>query len=277
MLELGRVSAQPALIVAHPGHELMVLGWVEDARPRVSILTDGSGRSGVSRIASSEKVLRDARADVGSVWGAVSEPACYAAMLDGNVAMFVDLAVRLADDLTAERPPYVAGDAREGFNPTHDVCRMIIDAAVARARRAGAEIDNYAFSLFAPHNRCPAAMRPTAIWKNLNEPQLARKIAAARAYPELASEAEVALSGSSRKLLAQYPDLAAIVDASLDGMNERSLATECLVPAAGATIASADRPFYEIYAEKIVARGIYERPIRYRDHVQPIERALAEL
>jgi len=60
------------------------------------------------------------------------------AVLDGETALFVDLAVRLGDELAAMEAPYVAGDAREGFNPTHDVCRMIIDAAVRRARRSGA-------------------------------------------------------------------------------------------------------------------------------------------
>ena len=31
------------LVVAHPGHELRVHGWLELARPTVCILTDGSG------------------------------------------------------------------------------------------------------------------------------------------------------------------------------------------------------------------------------------------
>ena len=34
------------LFVAHPGHELCVHGWLEIARPKVFVLTDGSGRSG---------------------------------------------------------------------------------------------------------------------------------------------------------------------------------------------------------------------------------------
>ena len=277
MLELMPMSNQPALIVAHPGHELMVLGWVEDAHPRVSIVTDGSGRSGQSRIQSSEQILRAAGAQAGSVWGAMSEPECYAAILNGHTQVFVDLAARLGDELADLHPPYVAGDAREGFNPTHDICRMVIDAAVKRAGRRGITIRNYAFFLFAPHDKCPVDLWSSAIWKTLPDDQLARKLAAARAYPELMAEAEAAMSGSSRKILAAHPELAAIVDASLDGMNERRLATECLMPAAGVPVLAGDKPFYEIYGEQIVAKGTYQHVIRYRDHVQPIERALAAL
>lgn len=34
-------SGRAALVVAHPGHELRVYGWLEQARPRVFVLTDG--------------------------------------------------------------------------------------------------------------------------------------------------------------------------------------------------------------------------------------------
>ena len=46
-----------ALVIAHPGHELCVYGWLETVRPRVFILTDGSGRSGQSRLKSTEEIL----------------------------------------------------------------------------------------------------------------------------------------------------------------------------------------------------------------------------
>jgi len=255
----------------------MVLGWVGEMRPRVSILTDGAGRSGTSRIASSEKLLSAAGAERGSVWGPVSDPAFYEAILDGDISLFVGLATKLADWLIETRPPYVAGDAREGFNPTHDLCRLIIDAAVRRAEHAGVSVSNFAFTLFAPHENCPSELRSRAIWKSLDEAGLARKVAAAKAYPELAAEAEVALTGTSRKILAQHQDLAAIVDASLDGMGERSLGAECLMPAALLPPPPGDRPFYELYGERLVAAGTYQRAIRYRDHVLPIEHALAAL
>ena len=52
----GRDKA--ALVISHPGHELCVHHWLETARPDVFVLTDGSGRSGISRLDSTTKIIR---------------------------------------------------------------------------------------------------------------------------------------------------------------------------------------------------------------------------
>src|ERR1700733_13075391 len=48
---------RPAVFVGHPGHELRVLGWLAETRPRVHVLTDGSGASGCSRLPSTSRLL----------------------------------------------------------------------------------------------------------------------------------------------------------------------------------------------------------------------------
>jgi hypothetical protein len=48
-----------ALVIAHPGHEARLRGWVERARPRVFVVTDGSGRGGVSRIGETARALKE--------------------------------------------------------------------------------------------------------------------------------------------------------------------------------------------------------------------------
>jgi len=53
-------SKKSTLVIAHPGHELRVCHWLELAQPTVFILTDGSGRSGKSRLGSTTKVLEQA-------------------------------------------------------------------------------------------------------------------------------------------------------------------------------------------------------------------------
>ena len=40
-----------ALVVAHPGHELLAYGWLSRYRPSVFVVTDGSGRDGQARTA----------------------------------------------------------------------------------------------------------------------------------------------------------------------------------------------------------------------------------
>jgi hypothetical protein len=248
---------------------------MEKTHPVVSILTDGSGRDGGSRLSSTLKVLRETGAEPGDL-ASLTDRQFYAAVLDGNIDLFVDLAVRLGDALSEQRPPYVAGDAREGFNPTHDICGMIIAAAVTRAQRRGVVIDNLKFFLFEPHDRHAEAARRGGICHVLSEEQVHRKIAAAHAYPELSGEVQWAFNGTSPKVLEAYPQLASIFSAAIEGTNERSFATECLLPA-GTASPDGGPPFYEMYAERLAADGVYEQAIGYRQHVQPIERALAAL
>ena len=269
------MDRRPALIVAHPGHELVLFGWMEETQPVVTVLTDGSGRDGASRLASTLNVLRETGAVPSDRIAPRSDREFYAAVLSGNIDLFIDLATTLGDELAERETVCVAGDAREGFNPIHDICRMIIDAAVARAQQSGSVIANYEFSLFQPHDRIACDARQHGVCRILSEEQFQRKIDAATNYPELATELEWAFTGSARKVPQKYPDLASIVDGVIGGMNERSFATECLLPGRGVSLAG--RPFYERYAERLVADGRYEQAIRYREHVQPIELALAAL
>lgn len=50
MMPVSVPGARAGLMIAHPGHELLVHGWLEVAHPRVFVLTDGSGRCAQSRL-----------------------------------------------------------------------------------------------------------------------------------------------------------------------------------------------------------------------------------
>jgi hypothetical protein len=50
----------------------------------------------------------------------------YGAILAGDHAQFVALADELAAALVHDKVELVAGDAVEGFNPSHDVCRYVV-------------------------------------------------------------------------------------------------------------------------------------------------------
>ena len=39
------------LVIAHPGHELRLYGWIAQTKPLVCILTDGSGSDDQPRLA----------------------------------------------------------------------------------------------------------------------------------------------------------------------------------------------------------------------------------
>ncbi len=228
------------LVVGHPGHELRLHRWLELRRPRVHVLTDGSGPDRPGRLEQTTAVLAGAGATPGAIYGRFTDRAVYAALLAGDARAFCALVDELADDL--HNADCVVADAAEGYNPTHDLCRMIVDAAV---RRLGRRVPSYEFSL-APD----AAPRSPAVALELDDDAFDRKLAAARGYRGL--EAEVA----------------EIAQRGLD-----VLACEVLSVAAPAP-EFAEPPFYEAFGAARVAEGRYAETIRYRPHVARVAAAL---
>jgi hypothetical protein len=242
-------------VIAHPGHELRVHRWLELARPMVIVLTDGSGHSERSRLASTTAVLERTGATPGPLYGRLSDRALYRAILGGEGDLFTSLADEIAAALDAAGVDYVAGDAVEGFNPGHDMCRLLLNAALLRLEQAGRRAENFEFPLEGPPHACPGEDRREAIFLELDEPALRRKLDAARAYPELAGEVE--------KAFASY--------------GWEPFRVECLRPVRyGLEIGHRFQhpPDYERYGEKQVAAGIYREVIRFQDHLAPLAASL---
>jgi hypothetical protein len=249
------VARSAALVVAHPGHEVLVHGWLERVRPTVHVLTDGSGRhGGQPRLARTARVLADAGAASGSLYGALPDAVVYDALLGGDLEVFVALAQQLAKELASARVECVVADAAEGFNPTHDVCRLLVNTACAlAAAELGRPIARYEFSEFGAPD--PADAPPDAIWLELDAPAFARKAAVAAAYGELAHEI-----ATLRRL---YGD--------------EAFRRECLRPnrdAPGHYAPAGQPPVYERFGEALAARGQLARVIRCERHLRPLARAL---
>ncbi|MBI2358503.1 MAG: hypothetical protein HYV04_06290 [Deltaproteobacteria bacterium] len=249
-------DSRAALVVGHPGHELCVYGWLQVACPQVFVLTDGSGRSGLSRLGSTTRILSQTNAKVGSIYGRFSDQAVYGAILDGDYELFLRLSEELADEFVGGQIHYVAGDAMEGYNPTHDVCRLVLNTAVEMAQRSGHRIANFDFLLAGSLNPSfREAQGNRAIWVELDDTTFASKLAAANAYSELTPEVKTAIAQK--------------------GMD--SFRIECLRPASCNTLEKTfwkKAPFYEQYGERQVAAGYYQKIIRYREHVLPLSEAL---
>ena len=177
-------------------------------------------------------------------------------MIEGRCDVFTALAEELAAALLDDRIDYVAGDAPEGFNPTHDVCRLLINAATELARRRGGPgMPCFDFPLDAPPADCPDDLRPRALTLRLDDAAFDRKMQAARAYAELTGE----------------------VDSALRAHREEAFRVECLRPVEYALDLRGqvgDPPYYESYGEKQVAAGRYDRVLRFRQHLEPIASAL---
>ena len=272
-------NVKAALIIAHPGHELCVYGWVENARPTVFVLTDGSGRSGVSRLSSTTNILCGAGASRGSIYGCFTDLEFYAAILESDFGLFERLVVELAQALVREDIECVAGDASEGYNPIHDICRVVIDAAVELAIRiSGRPIVNRDFLLFGRHDTYPEELRANAIWLTLNDDLLMRKLTAARTYPELKSEVHGLLDKKMPEALQAFPEMSSHIDEVLSVMGSEAYRVECLRPttsAAKRNNSAQEVPFYEQYGEKLVSAGVYRQTIRYSDHIVPLAAAIS--
>jgi AcrR family transcriptional regulator len=252
-----RIDGSAALIVGHPGHELRVYRWLELATPTVYVLTDGSGHTGESRLDSTRTVLASAGAAPGTLFGRFSDADLYAAMLAGDRSCLRHVVHALADALIRTDVDYVVADAMEGFNPSHDLCRFLVNAAVALAERElRRPLRNFEFLLEGSPAACPERLRAEAMTLELSDEDLARKLAAARGYPELREETEWALARFGAPAF-RTECLRPVVDIrqGLDGMEQ-------------------EPPYYERYGEQQVAAGHYDRVIRYRTHIQPLVRGL---
>jgi hypothetical protein len=241
-----------ALVIAHPGHELRIHHWLELVRPLTFILTDGSGHGDRSRLHASTATLQNTGAKPGSIYGAMSDRELYRAILGGERDLFVKLAEDLALALQREGVTCVVGDAAEGFNPGHDVCRLVVNAAVARIDGTSSHnLKNMEFTGEEPLQPRLLQDRAAAEILELDDEAFARKVAAVRAYPELAAE----------------------VDRVLTTQPEETFRTEYLLPVQyGFDLANRfEHPcFYEQYGEKQVAAGFYRDVIRFKDHVAPL-------
>ncbi|MEO8383373.1 MAG: hypothetical protein ABI779_27200 [Acidobacteriota bacterium] len=244
-----RLSAPSLLLVAHPGHELLLSGWVGDVKPFVCVLTDGSGHSSVSRLQLTADFLESAGVPRGPVFGRFNDRELYEAMLSGHVALFESLVEELAAFVSQHRIETVVTDAMEGFNPVHDLCRMLAGAAsvLERAPR------RYEYPVHAgPHGYDGMA---DAILRDLDDAQLGQKIAASRAMAQA------------------IPDIGEM----LDRFGESAFRRESFRPiddwAATGWVAG-EPPLYEQIGEARIAAGRYDRVIRHTDHFLPLLAAL---
>ena len=253
----SELEGRPALVVAHPGHELRVYGWLELVRPVEFIITDGSGHRGRGRIDQTLGLLNEVGAKAGGLFGRFTDKTIYQALIDRDFKLFIGIIDELVDQLITAKIEYVVGDALEGYNPTHDLCRLMIGAALRRVKQLqGYEIRNYGFPLVGLPCDCPNDRHDDSkIALELDRQALERKLAAAKNYGEVHREIAVEVES-------------ALKIAGIDGFRR-----EYFFPMdddIGYVHKELHRPFYEIYGEQQVAKGYYDKVLRYHEHVLPL-------
>lgn len=245
-----------ALIIGHPGHELRVFKFVKDFKPRVYILTDGSGYDRSSRVYNSRRILESQGATCADIMGVFSDYELYQIILKNKVSVLEDLIKTIYFDLTAHNINFLFGDAIEGFNPTHDVCRYLINILVEiHSIKLSKQVSNFDFNLDGLPEECPVHLRSGMLSRKLNDAEISAKIEAAKNYPELKED----------------------VEHTLNKFGHDAFRTECLRPVKNRKDLrgwQTSKPQYEIFGGKRVSDGQYEQVITFKDHVEPLANQL---
>lgn len=263
---------------AHPGHEVLLHGWLEQALPTVLILTDGSGRCGNPRIEATRLYLTELGLKPGPIFGRFTDRQMYDAILRQDFAFFEKIAGEISDLILNESISLVVGDAAEGYNSVHDICRLLVNSAVKRANRFSSHVVKNLDYPVIDSRAAAASSDDHHITLQLDPQTFSRKIdAAKRFYPELATEVEQALAGTHDN---SYREFLAVSGRQLDDRPSDGLETfrtEYL------NVVSSDfdyetaideAPFYERRGELAMSGGHYEDVIRRLDHMAPIAKAL---
>ncbi len=243
--------ARPALIIAHPGHELRVHHWLECAHPLVFVLTDGSGSAGQSRVSSTLRVLDSAGAEASEIIGPVADETLYRAIITGEVDEMTLVTSTIAEALIENRVGVVVADSCEFYNPAHDLCRAVANLAVERARQiTRSDIASFDYAVVGTPDASGANGEQILV---LDDAALQRKVGAAMHYPEIRKDVEIALR--------------------LDQLD--SFRVEALRPVSADLPAPDGRAFYERAGEEHVAAGRYATVLRHDAHFAPFVSALS--
>ncbi|QDU86990.1 hypothetical protein Pla175_03440 [Pirellulimonas nuda] len=243
-------GVRAALVIAHPAHELRLLGWLARVKPVTFVLTDGAGRVGRPRLARTAALLRQVGAEQGAVFGDLTDRSVYLDLLAGRHDALLTIIDRLADGFVDARIDVVVVDAHEDAFLTHDVLNALARAAaLAAGERLGRPLPLYDYPLENDPSYCPADRRDGTVLMRLDAEQLKWKLDVARGYREVANE----------------------VQEALHLFGQGSFAVECLRPIrdAAAVYRPTEKPEYELHGEQGVADGVYTRVVRYRQHVAP--------
>jgi hypothetical protein len=240
-----------ALIIAHPGHEILLYHWLECARPRVFMLTDGSGGEAKPRVGHSQHLIEQAGATCGRVFGAHPDRTWYRAILEGDHWPFLDALNRVEEECVAAGLRKLVCDPVELFNPLHDLANAFAHALAGRLRgRCGEPVEVRTYPIEDSPRFEARASSPLL----LNADAMERKRRAMAAYAPLAHE-----QPRYAHLLAKDHELIAR-DA----------------PAFPWPAMLSETPYYESFGRARLSEGRYDSLITYADHVRPIALGLLE-
>jgi hypothetical protein len=248
---------KPAVVIGHPGHELRAFKFIKEHKPDIFIITDGSGATNISRVDNSIKIIESLGARYIKLFEPIPDKLIYRFMLEGNIAEIHKIKNDLSEKFIIEGYDFVIGDSLEGFNPTHDLCRYIINSIVKDCQlKANRIISNYSFDLDKAPNKVKNNVANMLIELHVRE--LEQKYEAAISYPELKFEVEKVLKIYGKEAF-KFEYYSKIDDPnSLKNWDEIS-------------------PQYENFGKEKVNNCLYPEVIQFEKHMKPIALSLLDL
>jgi len=246
------------LIIGHPGHELRAFKFIKDHKPDVVIITDGSGSQHSSRIANSIKILDSLGSRCINLFHPFTDKEIYDFMLNANISAIGEIRDKILNEVLAQGYDLLIGDALEGFNPTHDLCRYIINSIVKKANHENGDypIKNISYKLDGVSSiKSNLLSNKYEFDLFLSEKEFNEKYTAALDYPELRFEVD--------KVILLYGK-----DAFMNEKYEVIDNTEMI------SNWNTTYPFYENYGKGKVLDGLYQQSIEFEKHMKPIAMAL---
>lgn len=287
-----------ALTIAHPGHELRLHGFLEQARPFVFILTDGSHRTGqdmmMDSIKSISKAIKNGIQTVpgDNSWNRVfmydfpenqqgyehvKDSQIYYELLNQRTDFFVLFINLIAKNLVKYKIDYLISDSSEGTNVCHEITRMMAEIAVQRVKKkTGKEIIEYDFAIDKPFNE---DINDECIRIQLEDEAVERKLDAILKYQLALTDLKpnVSLDLNVIVELRKMPDGINHIKQMLKDINSDFFRNEYLHPLKLQVQHDRPKPLYETIGEKAVADGKYTEVITHEKHLEPLRKKLIEL
>lgn len=224
-------------------------GWLRHAKPLVSVLTDGSGQRSAPRVAATAALLQSIGVSVGTIFGRLSDREVYRLILERNTALLGSFVTELAGGFTERGTKVVVCDAAEGYNPAHDLCRLIVGAAIATAQT---DIRQYEYAVVGGPDSFDS-LDPGVEILDLSEEVYEEKLRAARSYSTVLNDVG--------EMLARY--------------GAQAFRRESFRPVDDWTqLISGEPPLYERLGAERVAAGGYTEVIRQEEHMIPLRDSL---
>lgn len=238
------------LIVAHPGHELLLWQWLRNERPQVVVLTNGAGANGVPRL----DLTLDNLERAGARWLSqevvpVPDTAIYQSLLDGDTGLFTQWLDALTAHVIAEGIECIVADEAEDYNPSHDLCRILANQVAIQARASGHPVQAFGY--------------PT-----VGHPSLPARLAAEEhVLLELGTEAWQSKLGDMHGYARHFGgQLQRELGEFLSEFGAEAYSRECLFVAKPTRYEQAEapavKPLFESVGEERVAAGTYKHVIR---------------